>query len=732
MRKSFNRLPSKPSARFVPGIGGILLTILAWLMIKTPVVATLGLVTADYLPASDEIELAWEGDAEAFGVEMSFDFVNWQTIVFTDESTARISVDPDNAMFLRVAELPEGEELENESPERLAILESIRQQLLRIPDGSVEEENEAYAEILQGVSVLSNVQIANECVWAEFADGKILAVINNRDHEEDTFNIDPPEESGFEEQWPTMTSAPSAQGVEIDTRVATGPTNFPESKKVFIASSNQVWLRMGGDLASWFKDMGYEVVHTNASLLSLWNVKDAGVFYFEGHGGYYPQIGENGLSVLVTDTEVTQSLNKTLKNSIDGYAIVSPTRRHLFWKTHYVITQKFTSSQMSFKDNSLVFLNGCNGFPMSSGFGPKPLVISWKNNTKNLPAFRAARYYFDRMLGINRGWHLLTTEFKADPPQRAFDHGAVHLSMVQQGLHSTVSTTEGEITDPKDGEAKLFSGGNQSAFGILAPSIERIFVEEPFEQLRIIGNFDPTVSTEVRVHHSGGFQKITPTSISKITIVCPLKASTEMSAVEIQVLQRGHWSNRIPITEYSIPVYVERGFIEGIAEPKAVSELILHFRLGLHSFRTFPERVPVFAGAGATLSKLSTGRVVSAFGTYTDEDGHKTEWKLESPVEVPFEKLRGTLNIGSDYKVNLFGGLLAGNVMTIINTPPKGEPTVVQAEPGTAAQPGGVNSVMGAEDYKIAAGNGTAGGNIGVFRWEVTSPINSPTGGFAR
>ena len=191
-------------------------------------------------------------------------------------------------------------------------------------------------------------------------------------------------------------------------------------------------------------------------------------------------------------------------------------------------------------------------------------------------------------------------------------------------------------------------------------------------------------------------------------------------------------SNRVPITEYRIPIHIERHLGEGISEPKAVSELELHFRMDVHSFRDFPEKVPTFAGSGSTLSKMSTGRVVSAAGTYTNNSGTKTEWKLAAPVQAPFDKLRGTLSIDADHNVTLFGGLLAGNVMTVIHTPPDGEPTTSMWEPGTAAQPGGVMTIMHPTNYKISSGNGTAGGNIGVFSWEVSDPINPPTGDFAR
>ena len=500
--------------------------------------ASLEVMQAEYISETDEVELTWNGEADAFGVEMSFDLLNWNTEVFTDERSARVPVDPDQPMFLRIAELPEAETLVSESPELLTMLDSIENQLSGVLEGEVDEENEAFADILRSYGELSNVEVVSDCVWAELPDGKVLTIINNR-----SFDSNPLSEAEIGLRPPTMASAP----VEIETnnprQAVTGPTRLPNSKKVYIASSNHVRLRMGPDLASWFREFGYDVVQTNASLLALWNVKEAGVFYFEGHGGFLPKLNETGLSVLVTDTTVSPKLSETMKSRIEGYAIVE-TRRDWLWQSYYMITSNFTSNpaNMSFANNSLVFLNGCNGFPMSTAFGSNPLVLSWKNNTNDLAAYRAARYYFDRLLGANRGYHLLySSEFKADPPQRAFNHTAVHLSMVLQGLHSTISLEENAISDPKGKDAKLFSSGNTTGFGLLAPSIERIFVEEAFEQLRIFGSFDPNVAAEVRIHTSGGVKKVTPSSVTTGMMVCELKATPENSSVEVQVVQRGHW-----------------------------------------------------------------------------------------------------------------------------------------------------------------------------------------------
>lgn len=65
---------------------------------------------AVYLPASDEVRLTWSGDSQAYGVEMSTGLDIWVTILITREHSARIAVNPDQAIFLRVAELEESEE----------------------------------------------------------------------------------------------------------------------------------------------------------------------------------------------------------------------------------------------------------------------------------------------------------------------------------------------------------------------------------------------------------------------------------------------------------------------------------------------------------------------------------------------------------------------------------------------------------------------------------------------
>jgi hypothetical protein len=661
-----------------------------------------------------EIALSWKGNAKAHEIEAAYELPNWSSLLFTTGTVASIPL-TSLPRFFRVRSLEDDAILAFEGEERRITLEAIRQMVEDLPAGDPPEtSNPKIAEYLIGIPQLQDVTISDDCVWATFPDGRVLTIINNRQLYSD-------EEVAASLR--TADAAPAPTQVRDNeperrrARAATSPdspTGIPQSNKAYVLTSRLTDFRLSGDLASMLKDNGYAVGHHDATLAALQNVSNAGVFYFEGHSAVHDELNR---FIMVSDNTIHDPIAREFQKDI-GYAIVAPLRRG---KIHYSITGEFVTKYMTFSGNSFVFLNSCSSVWGASFFNTT--FAGWDRNSEGKGAWRTGYYLFDRLLGANkRVFALQAADLFEFPPQRSFNYPPILEAMAKHSpfpLH--VSTPLGKP------EATLrFT--DSKGFGILAPSIQTMSVDEVREELHITGIFDPQAPTDVTLN---GHTHLAVISVAKSSIVCGLPARERPSAGKIRVSQRGHKSNEVPLTEWWIKATLIKHFAIGQPQPSATTEAHLHFRADVHQSRRFPGDKPAFNGHLTTIARDSTARVVSASGVYHyPEDQGTVEWRLAQPAEIPFSDIRGMLSIGGDGTIALTAGAFAGSKMTVIETL-DGQPHTYLSEPGTRSFPPGMGR-MNLGSYVIEGGKGPAAGDSGEFRWESASPESPPTGDFAR
>ncbi|MCB1094400.1 MAG: hypothetical protein KDN22_02365 [Verrucomicrobiae bacterium] len=482
-----------------------------------------------------QVNLNWSGHANAFAVEMAYDLPNWTTVEYTDESSATIPV-TELPVFFRVRTLADDITLVRENEERLAVLESIREYVATVPKSTPAEENDVVSAYLKNRAELTDVVISNQCVWAEFPDGRTLVIINNR------------------EAIPSDYLPPTELPAEVDLQEIAAPREvradesnaIPESKKVYLLSSIQLApphlkhtdFRIASTLQTWFTNAGYDVRRTGAHLASLTTIKNAGVLFFNGHGGFRsPKEGSEALWVMATDTKVSQKLPLIFERMIDGYAIVRP----LAHDVHYIVSKRWFEDKrfMTFSKNSLVYLSACHSNAAAGYFGGEPSHMGWTNSVWTSVAREANRYFFDRLLGANNA-------FPIQPRQRPFDIEPVYLSMARRKLNESVKTESGNTL-----VSMLHHTPNN--FGLFVPTIERcVEVSEHVEQLHIEGRFDPGAASETKVTLTLGQKSVSlpVISVGQNGILCELKAGAVPSVGDVRVIQRGHRSNPVPLSEW--------------------------------------------------------------------------------------------------------------------------------------------------------------------------------------
>lgn len=688
--------------------------------------------------SGDDVVLSWVGEAPAYRVETAstLDADQWSEVFVTRGTSASMPANGTSAYFrVRALSPAEASTLVEEAPARVETLQRIREVVAAQPGIDRVAERSAIARYLEAsVPEVSEVRIQNDCVWGRFPDGKWLTIVDNR--------LAPEEEQRLPDAAPPQAPIPEFERA-VPPRgardAADGSTGIPESNKAYVFSSRLIAnifnegperhlfdYRLAGDLTTWLRDNGYAAVNWVPSLTALSQVKNAGLFYYEGHSAVINPGTPSEDWILTTDTTIEQSISNEFRNDI-GYAIFKPRPG----KVHYALLRPFFGKHMTFGKNAFVCINSCHSLPAKDSFGPpKPAFAGWTDKTLGSDAFRAGRYLFDRLLGANRAksFHPYTLDLGEDPPQRPFSYFRTLEAMMASGLN----TSQVE----EDGITTIASLGIQSGdgFGILAPSIQRMWVDEVNEQLQIWGLFDGQAqsATAVTWNQNTALQVV---SVAADRIVCALPISLKPSVGDIQVRQRGHRSNAVPLTEWWVTGTLVKWFAKGVPTPSATTEINLHFRADVHESRPLPHAKPVHFPTSAQLAKDSHAKVLRASGTYhypPDTAPGSVEWMLNNPVDVPFTRLHGTLGIGADGHCQLTAGALAGSTMTVVNRDGEGNfLSTYLSEPGTRSFPPGETRISWST-YLINSGHGSAAGDSGTFSWSVALPVHPPRGDYAR
>ena len=155
-------------------------------------------------------------------------------------------------------------------------------------------------------------------------------------------------------------------------------------------------------------------------------------------------------------------------------------------------------------------------------------------------AYFATRLFFDTSLG---GSQMFT---EVMPRQRAFDRNAILKYFRAQNYD--IDQFPGS-----EGANLLFVSNpfvaDDSTFGLLVPSIRQMDTGSEPGQVFIEGLFDPGLSATVRMEGASTAEvQVTPRSRTELAV--SLSGTTPPSAGQVTIVQNGHSSNRVPLSEW--------------------------------------------------------------------------------------------------------------------------------------------------------------------------------------
>jgi len=467
-------------------------------------------------------------------------------------------------------------------------------------------------------------------------------------------------------------------GTLLSTSAASNPAqgaNIPASNEYLILRGmgnyfdyHRIFEREGinhiPEIQSMLEGGGYigreeEPLEASLETLRSLDINNVGVLYFWTHGGNADVgVGQQAerRGALWTTTEANFFLEMgLLAEDLAAHRVgkLSMLDRRHFWEhkarpTHYAITDLFIDHYWgTFSDDSLVYLDACSAVtydPIVESLAGRnaSVVFGWNRVVTAGVQANTSRFIFDRLLGAN--------QFRPEnPPQRAFDFRAVFAQHIGPGSGYGYCSRHGATLEfrPADG-----------SFGILAPSIERMLIDEENEQLHIYGifgedKFDPN-HRQVTVEG----EPLAVNDWAGDLIIMDGFSPDKEGVIVVEVDKRK--SNAVPITSWRNWEirYIQTWYTGPWGE--LISEYTLHLDLrgDVHPYRERPGGEPIepqISFIQVTNNSLGTYR---HHGTKESEseievlsgDGDLSWYSAESGngyMELPPESFRafGTINM---------------------------------------------------------------------------------------
>jgi hypothetical protein len=514
------------------------------------------------------------------------------------------------------------------------VLDLIGTKFQSLPGVDRQADNQTLRAFVDGLPQISaaGVGVTSSLVWARFADsGRTLVILNNRPLTAQ----------------PTISSAnaPSSALVTRDKEVAEetavqsaiadqllgSATEIPQSIKARLLNgfgsgiANPV-----PDIHEWLVDkQAYsDPIGADASVAGLRHVGGDGVFYINSHGGADSTAAESIPYHIWTNTETTDDClppsticpdpllpGDILNGRVDEFIAINqydPGSKEFTKASHYSIyaTKFVTEYPWNFAGNAFVYIDTCDSAkndPSVQEF--KNLLFKqgasvyagWTDETGGFsgPA-DTARLVFDRLIGADQfcpedGQPCHSGA--AEPPvfaQRPFAYTEVATDLIK---HKLATSGKAQLT---------FDPPNGSGFGLLAPSISNMSVDESMGQagqLTINGIFgqDPRPNGSVQI----GGMDATIESWSVNSIVVDLNSSGSLSAGDVQVKVRLHKSNVARLTEWRADPFTYT--ISGNGSLQLIANFNLHFRTDIRKYREHIHVPPKEPMSGSLAANDSTG-----------------------------------------------------------------------------------------------------------------------------
>jgi hypothetical protein len=557
---------------------------------------------------------------------------------------------------------------------RTAILDSVNAHVNALPGTDHIADNLALLAYLRTIPQFEASDTLQGGVWARFTDGRMFIYTNN-------FDLTPvPGDS---------VNAPSAPWTDKTTRL-TPADDLPLSANAWINNSlGSLFYNMPGggvvttmnQIRQWLASVGYKnVAGSTAKVGDYRNVADVGVFYTSSHGGFAKDRDSNVVYGIYTESVRDSFFDAVYAHDLDnGYLIYydAPNSETSSGaevsEVHYAITSKFVRKWMDFNQNAIVFINACSSYnnDMMNAFLDKGanLYAGWWQPIRGTKALRAARHFFDRMLGTNQ-------YFPETPPQRPFDADLVWNDMILKHLDTTITEWGGAKfgINPVIPSTNLLAPSILQAYKSFIPGESDFYIDGLFGENPGLANARVTVGGD-------------PVAIQEWMSSTKLRLSLPEHGGNVVVKVRGIESNKTQYSEWHAVfdyTYLGRGSL------KKHIVFNVNFLADMHKFRINIANPPIFGPAPRIVQVLNTSTATyECSGEYRnpDDTSFVEEWWQGSgtvpisagswtfntslyDVGTPFGAYLSFsapfINTGSDDTFGLDGGL--GNLTLTLNS----------------------------------------------------------------
>lgn len=381
---------------------------------------------------------------------------------------------------------------------------------------------------------------------------------------------------------------------------------------------------------------GYtNVVVKPATVENLAAARGYGVLIFKGHGleGANTAPGDPEKNyfdsyTLSTSTRVDLKNPKpaAYKDDIDALNVVyvyvptaaGATSDGRKWEWVFGVNLGFVDKYWDFEPGSLVMINACkSGATEASDFfslllGKKHVAayLGWDSWVDTDFADDSAKFVVDRLVGANSGTPRATT---MKPPQRPFD-----LDEVMKELPSVNLLTWPGVAGKFPPATLALAYGGDRSFGVLAPSIRSLEVDEEEKRLTIRGLFGVQDGRTLKVT-IGGQEAVYKQWDEKVIVTELLPEQSGEVVVEIN----GRKSNPVKLTEWHVvfqyDVAVSLGAAGGVQK---TMKFDLRFRADVHGYRdtsgqkepAHPSTLPFIAESSSTVTYGGTGALNFGMG----------------------------------------------------------------------------------------------------------------------
>ena len=453
------------------------------------------------------------------------------------------------------------------------VLNEVKAQFDALPGVDEIAERKVLVQSIAAIPHMTAAGMADDgAVWGRLSDGRMISIPMSK------FD-------GGKASW--------SQNLPMTASLVQG--RLPAHDRAYVMNAlGTCFTDTAPTIAGLLASQNYQIIDTPPTVEGLKTVRDAGVVFFDSHGGLAGEAGSDYIMWTQTSWNLINDviyLPELLSNQLVYMLAIHDLESNTgkcqsSW--HYSITPSFVAAHMTFAPGSFIFFNGCSGMHhlaegMRQTFASKGASVfaGWTNPVYDAQSVRAAYTMFDLMLGTNK-FNIVS------PLRHPVNLADAQFYLIVQGWHQLNSScilgtgsclTEFDIDRMVQSEEDEFS---QLAPTILIMHIDRNQTAASGQALVLEGEYG-IEQGQVTIDK----ESVQVLSWEEEKIVVELPASGKGSAGLVQVSVRNHRSNATPLTEWRGRIQWRENYLLLVPVPGLYAEVScdLQLRADVHPFR---------------------------------------------------------------------------------------------------------------------------------------------------